>query len=230
MNHKTRYYFIYQTINLITGHFYIGVHTTCNINDGYLGSGKRLKRSICKYGRSNFRRVILDYFNTWREALAAESLIIDKEILAHPLNINIKTGGLHGAMDRLPDEWKQKIAEAHRGKVGHKHTDEARAKIRFALIGRKHSEETKYKIGSGNRGKKLSGEELEKQLARNSNPERCQKISNALMGHKHSEETKQKLREAKINNPMSEEGRAKIRESNKRRAGIKRRFSQVQNG
>ena len=35
------------------------MHSTNKIDDGYLGSGKRLRRSINKYGVENFERTIL---------------------------------------------------------------------------------------------------------------------------------------------------------------------------
>ncbi|ADG36130.1 putative truncated Seg-like homing endonuclease [Acinetobacter phage Acj61] len=40
------YNFTYLTTNLINGKMYYGVHSTKNINDGYIGSGKALKLAI----------------------------------------------------------------------------------------------------------------------------------------------------------------------------------------
>jgi hypothetical protein len=57
------FYIIYKTTNTITNKFYIGKHQTNDLNDGYLGSGKLLRRAIQKYGRQNFQREILYIFD-----------------------------------------------------------------------------------------------------------------------------------------------------------------------
>jgi hypothetical protein len=50
-------HYIYKTTNLITKEYYIGKHSSQNIeNDNYLGSGLLLTRSIKKHGRENFKR------------------------------------------------------------------------------------------------------------------------------------------------------------------------------
>ena len=50
-------HYIYKTTNLITKKYYIGKHSSKNIEtDTYLGSGKLLNRAIKKYGRHNFTR------------------------------------------------------------------------------------------------------------------------------------------------------------------------------
>jgi len=64
--------YVYITTNLINGKQYIGDHSTNNLNDRYLGSGLVLKRSIKKYGKENFERKTLEFFDTKEEAFDAQ--------------------------------------------------------------------------------------------------------------------------------------------------------------
>lgn len=50
----TIYHFVYKTTNTINKKYYYGVHTTSDIDDGYMGSGVLLRRSIKKYGKESF--------------------------------------------------------------------------------------------------------------------------------------------------------------------------------
>jgi hypothetical protein len=93
---KRKYHFIYKTTNQITGKFYIGMHSTDNLEDGYVGSGKRLWYSINKYGKENHRFEILEFVNDRKSLANREAEIVNEEFLLTPLCLNLKIGGSGG--------------------------------------------------------------------------------------------------------------------------------------
>lgn len=72
---------------------YIGYHSTNNINDGYMGSGKLIKRAILKYGIENFQKDILFIFDNKKEAELKESEIVNSEFCLREDTYNIAIGG-----------------------------------------------------------------------------------------------------------------------------------------
>ena len=97
MNIKSRknkkYHYFYKITNLINQHYYYGIHSTNNINDGYMGSGKRLLKSFEKYGIENFQKEILRFFETREEASDYESEIVTEELIRKDECYNIIVGG-----------------------------------------------------------------------------------------------------------------------------------------
>lgn len=93
---QKQHHFIYKTTCQVTGKFYVGMHSTDEVDDEYLGSGKILRYSIGKHGVENHRREILEFCPS-REALKLrEKEIVNEALLADPLNINLKYGGEGG--------------------------------------------------------------------------------------------------------------------------------------
>lgn len=90
------YNYLYKITNILNGKVYIGVHKTRNLKDNYMGSGKRIKYAIRKYGINNFKKEILEFFNTFEEALLRESEIVTWEFLENKKVYNIKPGGKGG--------------------------------------------------------------------------------------------------------------------------------------
>jgi len=86
-------HFIYKTTNTVNGRYYIGVHSTDNLDDGYLGSGKLIKQAIKKHGRDCFDREVISFHETRKEAMEAEYLIITEEMIDGNLSYNMVQGG-----------------------------------------------------------------------------------------------------------------------------------------
>jgi len=91
-----RFFLVYKTVNKLKGEYYIGVHVTDNLEDGYLGSGKRLRYSLEKYGKETFKREILAVFDNPSDMFNKEAELVNEETLLDPLCINLKVGGYGG--------------------------------------------------------------------------------------------------------------------------------------
>lgn len=93
INNGNKIYYLYQITNLINNKIYIGVHSTRNINDGYMGSGKMLKSAFEKYGILNFRKDILEYFDDLESMYLREEQVVDETFLERDDVYNLKIGG-----------------------------------------------------------------------------------------------------------------------------------------
>lgn len=90
------YYTIYKTTNLVNSKVYIGKHVTQNLDDGYLGSGKLLRRAVNKYGVENFRKDILHVFDNEADMNDREREIVTEEFVLQETNYNLCVGGKGG--------------------------------------------------------------------------------------------------------------------------------------
>ena len=72
---ERKYHYIYKTSCSITNRFYIGMHSTDNLDDGYVGSGKRLWYSINKYGKEEHILEILEFHETRKILKEREKII-----------------------------------------------------------------------------------------------------------------------------------------------------------
>jgi hypothetical protein len=93
---EKKYHYIYKTTNIKNGKYYIGMHSTNNLEDGYMGSGKRLRRSLKKYGKQNFKSEILEFLPNRVSLVEKEKELINEKLLKDSLSMNIKKGGEGG--------------------------------------------------------------------------------------------------------------------------------------
>lgn len=201
---------VYETRCLVSGKIYVGVHRQDDDGfDGYLGSGKALRRAIKKHGVENFVRRTLEEFSVEAEAYAREAEIVTEEFCKRRDTYNVKPGGFGGGCigHRHTPESRAKIGEKMRGNtnfLGHRHTPESREKIRKAglgnkrCVGRTHSPKTREKIRKASLGKKHSPESREKMRGRTHSPEHREKIRAANLGKTHTPATREKMRESQL--------------------------------
>lgn len=87
------HYVIYKITNLLNGMIYIGQHTTTNIDDDYMGSGKYIVRAIKKHGVENFKKEILFECSSQEELNAKERELVNDEFVKREDTYNLVMGG-----------------------------------------------------------------------------------------------------------------------------------------
>ena len=168
---EKKFHFIYKTTNLLSGKYYIGMHSTDDLEDGYLGSGKRLRYSINKHGAENHVREILEFVDSRDELKKREKEIVNLDEIAKEKCMNLIVGGEGGrgftseeqklnaeksnarqkVLRENDPEWVEKKRKSS-SESNKKTYDEGRRE-RFYFYdwnGKSHSEEAKKKIGEKN--------------------------------------------------------------------------------
>ena len=92
-NENKKYHYLYKTTNLINGKYYYGMHSTNNLDDGYLGSGSYLRNAIHRHGKDNFKREIIQHFDNREELVQAEIDLITDKLIQDKLCMNLQLGG-----------------------------------------------------------------------------------------------------------------------------------------
>lgn len=138
------YRFIYKitcTKGIWKNHFYVGKHTTDNINDGYKGSGAKINEYYKKYPDDYIKEIIC-YCNDEDELLDKEISTI-KKYIHHPLCLNLVESNIGG---KQPKRLMKKAIETRR-----KHT----------INNEWHSSETIKKLSQINKGAKWMNNGIE---------------------------------------------------------------------
>lgn len=93
------------------------MHSTDNLEDGYIGSGKRLWYSIHKYGKDNHHCEILEFLESRNNLKSREKELINEQILLDPLCMNLKLGGEGGNDHILSNPEQKEWAKAGRAET-----------------------------------------------------------------------------------------------------------------
>ena len=119
----------------------MGVHSTENLNDSYVGSGILLFKAIKKHGLKNFRRHILMMCESKEEALSVERIIVDYDFIHDENTYNVALGGVGGNLDNTSLVSRKRSSERLKRlhAEGLSHAPD--------WTGRTHRPETKTKIG-----------------------------------------------------------------------------------
>ena len=158
---KRKFHYIYK-ITRFDGKYYIGMHSTDDLEDGYFGSGQLLWKSIAKHGKEKHSKEILEFLPSRQKLKTRERELVNEEIVNDPLCMNLKLGGEGGG--KFWSEEHQRKCSSAGGKNGGK---KAIAQLSFEeksvraikafetrkqngtvlpFEGQKHSEETKQKM------------------------------------------------------------------------------------
>lgn len=165
-----KYHIVYQITNIVNGKIYIGKHTTSNLDDGYMGSGKLLNKAIEKYGIENFKKHIIQIFDNEKDCLDFELFLVNEKFVNREDTYNLTKGG-NGSWYHINSDLEKlrKIANnMNRKKENNSEYVEKRKEIMSQIFkilhlegkfnyatfkGKKHTEETKKKMSEFRKGK-----------------------------------------------------------------------------
>jgi hypothetical protein len=175
------FYLIYKITNNVNGKIYIGAHKTNDKNDGYMGSGKIIKKAINKYGFDKFTKDIIYEASSSEEMYLKEKELV--ELGKH--SYNLKKGG-QGGWDfnnsnpdlhthQLPhlkmmaknlqekrkndkhfdEQYKQSISKGlkEKYKTDIEYREKTISRLKTIWPGRNHKNETRLKMSKSHQGK-----------------------------------------------------------------------------
>lgn len=169
---EKKYHYCYVTTNIVNNKKYVGDHSTNNLDDGYLGSGNIFTHSVIKYGKENFKKEILEFFDTKQEAFDAQVNYINEYNSLIPSGYNISPTGGHNVGGCFSEETIEKLRIGSKYKKSKEQREKIRNGVKLAIKekrltvpsweGRTHSNESKEKMSNSQKGKIMSKESKEK--------------------------------------------------------------------
>lgn len=176
INKKYNYIYIVVCTNKnssLYGHYYIGKHSTNNLNDNYIASGIKIKKYLKKYPNDYYRK-ILEYSNNEEELNNLEYNYIHG-LLNTSKCLNLVEGGGGGSRP-CSEESDRKRSKAMKNKYKNGYVN--------PICDKPRSKETRYKIS-----------ESIKQWYKD-HPDRNKGEDNPMYGKSQSEESNRKRSES----------------------------------
>jgi len=210
------YHFTYLTINTINNKFYLGKHTTKNLNDGYIGSGNMFRNAIKKHGYLNFQHYRLQFFNTAKDAYLAEGLLITADVIKKykdelKVCYNLRTGGFGGG--GLSEESKEKMSKAIKDALARPEYKEKRSKSLKETLARPEIKEKLSKASKESWSRPEVKEKMSKSLketfARPEIKEKLSKASKETWSRPEYKEKQSKIQKESHSRPEYKEKRSK---------------------
>ena len=131
-----KYHYIYK-ITRFDGKFYIGIHSTDKLEDGYFGSGTYLARSKRKHGLDKHTMEILEFLPSREELVKREKELVCEALIENAMCMNIALGGeggwnhVHTHPDRIL--WLKKAGRNGGYANKHLYTKEVKERIAKGL-------------------------------------------------------------------------------------------------
>jgi hypothetical protein len=169
---QKKYHYIYKTTCNVNGKFYIGMHSTENLNDGYLGSGRRIWNSINYHGKENHKKEIIEFCLNREELKKREKEIVNADLINDHFCMNLQLGGGGGFIN---EEHMMKVSKAGNKEFLEKMKDDEyrkefskkmselnkksfelgtrERKYFYDWTGKKHTNDTKLKLSLKNKNK-----------------------------------------------------------------------------
>jgi len=230
---RRQYHYIYK-ITRDDGKYYIGMHSTDDLDDGYFGSGQRISRSIKKHGKERHIKEILEFLPTREELRLREKELVTEELLGDEMCLNLALGGQGRTSEEARAIWsipgmREQISDSQRR--AWENADERRAqtsarsaelwkdpiyraKLLKSLSDRSPSQEHRASISQHAKDRWAGMTEEERATIISKISETCKARGNGWEGRKHSEATKAKMsasaKARPARGPLSVETRAKI--------------------
>ena len=89
---RRKFHYIYKILRN-DGRYYIGMHSTDDLEDGYFGSGKLITASVKKHGKEKHIKEILEFCDSRELLKAREKELVDQERLDDEQCMNLQAGG-----------------------------------------------------------------------------------------------------------------------------------------